>query len=105
MRRGSCAGTGDWGRCRGEATTASFRLPCTQSAGRGKINTMSSVGEIEEAIERLSPEDLRALREWFAERDAAEWDKQFETDVASGKLDSLAEQAIRDLREGRCKDL
>lgn len=66
---------------------------------------MSSVREIEQAIERLSAEELRALREWFAEREAEEWDRQFERDVRDGKLESLAEQALEDLREGRCKDL
>jgi hypothetical protein len=32
-------------------------------------------------------------------------DKQFEEDVAAGHLDALAGEAIRDLREGRCRDL
>jgi len=64
-----------------------------------------SITEIERAIEKLSPEELQALRAWFAERDAAEWDQQFEADVAAGKLDALAEEAVRELREGRCTDL
>ena len=33
------------------------------------------------------------------------WDKQFEQDVAAGRLDGLADEAIRDLREGRCREL
>jgi hypothetical protein len=66
---------------------------------------MSSIREIEQAIERLSPQELSVLRQWFAERDAEEWDKKFETDVRDGKLESAAEQALQDLREGRCKDL
>jgi len=66
---------------------------------------MSSVREIEQAIEQLSEEELRLFRQWFAEREAEKWDRQFETDVRDGKLDSLAEQALKDLREGRCKDL
>ena len=66
---------------------------------------MSSVIEIERAVEQLSPEELRAFREWFAERDAAEWDGQFEADVAAGRLDSLGEEALKDMREGRCTDL
>ena len=32
-------------------------------------------------------------------RDAVAWDKQFEEDVAAGRLDALADEAIRDLRE------
>ena len=66
---------------------------------------MSTLVEIERAIERLSPEEQRALRDWFAERDAAIWDEQFANDVKSGRLDDLAEEALRNVREGRCKDL
>jgi len=66
---------------------------------------MSTVAEIERAVEQLSPEELRAFRAWFAERDAAEWDRQFEADVAAGRLDALGEKALGALREGRCTDL
>jgi hypothetical protein len=33
------------------------------------------------------------------------WDRQLEDDARSGKLDRLAEQAIRDFRQGRCTEL
>jgi hypothetical protein len=64
-----------------------------------------SVTEIEHAVARLSPEELRAFRQWFSEHDAAEWDKQFEADIAAGRLDALGEEALNELREGRCTDL
>jgi hypothetical protein len=63
---------------------------------------MSTVDEIEDAIRKLPEEDLVALRAWFAEFDAAAWDRQFERDVAEGRLDALGDEASRDLREGRC---
>ena len=66
---------------------------------------MSTVQEIKEAVSQLPDEDLAAFRVWFAEFDASLWDSQFETDVAAGRLDQLAEEALRDLREGRCTDL
>ena len=66
---------------------------------------MSTIEEIEKAVSGLSPEKLVAFREWFSRFDAAEWDEQFTTDVVSGRLDKLAERAIRDLREGRCTEL
>ena len=66
---------------------------------------MSSVKEIEAAIRALSADDLAALRAWFQEYDAAQWDEQIERDVAAGRLDALAEEALEDLRCGRCKDL
>ncbi|MDZ7992896.1 MAG: hypothetical protein RM022_024035 [Nostoc sp. EfeVER01] len=66
---------------------------------------MSTLKEVELAISQLSPEDLAAFRAWFAEFDAAAWDKQIEKDVAAGRLDALAEKALKHLREGRCTDL
>ena len=52
---------------------------------------MSPVTDIEAAVEELSKEDLSRFREWFLEFDANAWDRQFEQDAGSGKLDSLAE--------------
>ena len=66
---------------------------------------MSTVLEIENAVQKLSRGDLAAFRDWFLGFDAAAWDKQFEEDVAAGRLDALADAAIRDLREGRCTEL
>jgi hypothetical protein len=65
---------------------------------------MSTLLEIEESIRRLTPEERSAFRAWFEEFDAAEWDRQFEEDVLSGRLDWLADEAIQDLREGHCTD-
>jgi hypothetical protein len=62
---------------------------------------MSTVREIEDAIRKLPDEELTAFRAWFAEFDAAAWDRQFEQDVADFRLDSLADEASRDAREGR----
>jgi len=66
---------------------------------------MSTVHEIESAVQNLSRSDLTSFRDWFLGFDAKAWDKQFEEDVSSGKLDELADEAVRDLREGRCTDL
>jgi hypothetical protein len=66
---------------------------------------MSNLQEIETAISQLSTDELAAFRGWFAEFDAEIWDRQFEEDVASGRLNELAEQALQHLREGRCTDL
>jgi hypothetical protein len=66
---------------------------------------MSSVQEIQEAVSRLSNDDLAVFRVWFAEFDARLWDREFEADVSAGRLDQLAEDALQDLREGPCADL
>jgi hypothetical protein len=66
---------------------------------------MSTVAEIEAAVVRLSNEELAAFRNWFNEFDAEAWDRKFESDALSGRLDRLGEEALEDLREGRCRDL
>ena len=66
---------------------------------------MSTVHEIESAVQNLSRSDLSSFRNWFLEFDAEALEKQFEEDVGAGKLDALADEAIKDLREGRCTDL
>ena len=66
---------------------------------------MSTVEQIEQAIRSLGPQDLAALRDWFAAFDAELWDRQLEQDVAAGRLDRLAEEALSDLKAGRCTDL
>jgi hypothetical protein len=66
---------------------------------------MTVISEIEVAVAKLSREDLSTFRNWFQEFDADAWDKQFEDDVAAGRFDALAEEALSDLREGRCTDL
>lgn len=66
---------------------------------------MGKVPEIEAAVRNLSQSDLSNFRKWFQEFDAEAWDRQLEQDIRAGKLDALAEEALKDLREGRCKDL
>ena len=65
---------------------------------------MGSVKEIEEAVLRLSAAELAAFRAWFADFDAEAWDRQIEDDVAAGRLDALADEALEDLRAGRCTE-
>lgn len=66
---------------------------------------MTKIENIESQIKELSPEDLRAFREWFAKFDAELWDRQFESDVKAGKLDRLAKRALRDHAAGRSSKL
>jgi len=64
---------------------------------------MGNVTSIERAIEALSPSDLAEFRLWFAEFDAATWDKQLEEDAQAGKLDELAGEALADFRSGKSR--
>ncbi|MEI6329662.1 MAG: hypothetical protein WCP16_10550 [Pseudanabaena sp. ELA645] len=69
------------------------------------MGNVDQLKEIEKAVSQLSPQDLREFRHWFTEFDAEAWDQQFERDVATGKLDKLAEKALIHLRDGNCTDL
>jgi hypothetical protein len=71
----------------------------------GASNPTSTVDKIEDAVRNLTSDELTAFRVWFAEFDAGQWDRQFEADVASGKLDALADEALDDSRHGRCTEL
>jgi hypothetical protein len=66
---------------------------------------MSTVEEIERAIEQLAEADLARLRDWFEERDANVFDAKIAGDAASGKLDALARQALADHDAGRTRKL
>ncbi|HZE59939.1 MAG TPA: hypothetical protein VE085_05235 [Burkholderiales bacterium] len=56
---------------------------------------MGKVEKIEQEIQRLSPEEMAELREWFAAFDAENWDRQFEADVQAGRLDALGDKALK----------
>ena len=66
---------------------------------------MSKVEAIEQQIEKLSPEELAAFRSWYAAFDAEAWDRQFEADVKAGKLDALADKALRAHTTGQSNKL
>jgi hypothetical protein len=56
---------------------------------------MGKIEDLERQIKQLSAEELAEFRRWYAEFDAQSWDRQFEADVKAGKLDTLAEKALR----------
>jgi hypothetical protein len=62
-------------------------------------------GGIEREVEELSSGELAKFRQWFAAFDAEAWDRQFEADVKAGKLDALADRALRDHEAGKSTKL
>lgn len=66
---------------------------------------MNTVKELEKAVTDLSPEEFAEFRAWYEAFDAAMWDKQFQDDAKSGKLDRVAEKAVADYRKGKAKPL
>ena len=63
------------------------------------------VKEIEGAISQLPPSEVAELAAWFEEYHAQLWDRQVETDLKAGRLDSLLEEAEQELESGRCDPL
>ena len=59
---------------------------------------MSTLNDIENAISMLGREQFAELRRWLDEYEASRWDREFEDDVKSGRLDAFAEEAIREYR-------
>jgi hypothetical protein len=61
--------------------------------------------KIEEEIKSLPEQEFSKLREWFQDYESQKWDDQVEQDIKSGKLDDLAQSAIRDFKNGDFKSL
>lgn len=57
---------------------------------------MSKVEKIEDEVQALSPAELAQFRAWFLEYDWAAWNQELERDVQAGRLDDLAEKALRE---------
>jgi hypothetical protein len=62
---------------------------------------MSTVEEIETAIEKLPREEFFLLTGWLSENFSQTWDAQIEDDVSAGKLDELARVALEEHRAGK----
>jgi hypothetical protein len=66
---------------------------------------MTKVEDIEEAVSKLTPEQLARFRAWFEDFEARRFDEKIERDAKSGKLDRLAEDAVRAYRKGLAREL
>jgi hypothetical protein len=66
---------------------------------------MSALKQIEAAILTLPSDEFRQLRQCFFDLDYQRWHEQLEQDVAEGKLDVLAEEAIAEFEAGHCREI
>ncbi|MGA2175296.1 MAG: hypothetical protein ABSH38_09975 [Verrucomicrobiota bacterium] len=66
---------------------------------------MSTVVEIEKALQTLPVEDARKVAGWLQQYLDETWDKQIDGDIAAGRLDKLWEKARTDIAAGRVKPL
>ncbi len=77
----------------------------SQPDNSGTMSLMSTLEEIEAAIQQLPPAKRAEFRAWFFSFDASDWDQQMEDDLTAGTLDWLANEAISDSLSGRCSEL
>jgi hypothetical protein len=63
-----------------------------------------SLENIEDAILSLLSHKFKRLRHWFFNLDYARWDEQIEQDIAGGKLEALAQEAIAEFEVGDCRE-
>jgi hypothetical protein len=61
--------------------------------------------DIEQAIERLTPDELARFRAWFEQFEATRFDQALGQGVKAGKLDAFAEEALSEYRAGQTRDL
>jgi hypothetical protein len=66
---------------------------------------MGRVESLQEQVQALSRDELAQFRAWFLERDWTDWDVHFEDDVRAGRLDAIADQALRDHAAGKTRSL
>jgi len=66
---------------------------------------MTRVEAVENEVRSLTAEELAAFRAWFTEYDWQAWDAQLERDIAAGKLDTLAAEALAELERGETTEL
>jgi hypothetical protein len=66
---------------------------------------MTTVEDIEKAIEKLGAREFDRLRVWFEEYQAARFDEKIARDAEAGKPDRLADVAVSDFRKGRAREL
>jgi mRNA-degrading endonuclease RelE of RelBE toxin-antitoxin system len=66
---------------------------------------MTKLEEIEAAVEKLSPEELKKFRAWLDELEERLFDERIERDAKAGKLDQAEAKALQNLKAGRTRDL
>ncbi len=66
---------------------------------------MSTLEQIEAAILTLSSDDVEKLRKWLFDLDYQRWDQELEKDLAEGKLETLADEAIAEFEAGNCQEI
>jgi len=64
-----------------------------------------TIHEIEHAISQLPPQQVHELAAWLADYHHQVWDKQIESDLESGRLDSVIAAAEKEYQAGLARPL
>jgi hypothetical protein len=62
-----------------------------------------SAAEIIGQVQKLPPAEVFELGRRLREYEAQLWDQQIETDIRSGKLDQVGQEALAELRAGKTR--
>jgi hypothetical protein len=54
---------------------------------------MTTVEELEMAVDALTQDEYSRFRNWFLDRDWEKWDQEIEEDAKAGRLDFLIREA------------
>ncbi len=66
---------------------------------------MATRSEVESSIEQMSEAEVRNLAKWLQDYLDNLWDRQLETDLATGKLDALIARAEAEIESNQVRDL
>ena len=66
---------------------------------------MTLLDSFKRFIRNLAPHDYSSFREWFLGYEADLWDRRIEKDALSGRLDGLAEEAVKAYNSGNTRPL
>jgi hypothetical protein len=67
--------------------------------------TMTTVADIQQAVQSLPEEEFAVSSSWFDQYEEERWDRQMECDQESGPLRSLMERARADFEAGKSSRL
>lgn len=66
---------------------------------------MGKIERIQQQVQALTPDEFASFREWFLVFESDAWDRQIERDAVAGKLDAMAQRALKEHSEGKTRPL
>ena len=66
---------------------------------------MSTLEQAKAAILSLPDNEFEQLKIWLSNLDYQRWDEELEKDIADGKLEALAQEAIASFEAGDCREI